>query len=70
MEETGRDGAFSKMWTGCEAVLKLYGVGFSIDWAKIRSMVANTPVSSIRYKDFFISCAAEETIMIEVEEIS
>ena len=70
MEETGRDEAFSKMWTGCEAVLKLYGVGFSIDWAKIRSMVANTPVSSIRYKDFFISCAAEETIMIEVEEIS
>lgn len=69
MEETGRDEAFSKMWTGCEAVLKLYGVGFSIDWTKIRSLVEQTPVSSIRYKDFFISCAAEETIAITIEEI-
>lgn len=52
MEETGRDEAFSKMWTGCEAVLKLYGVGFTIGWDEIKSMVAQTPVSSIRYKDF------------------
>lgn len=69
MEETGRDEAFSKMWTGCEAVLKLYGVGFTIGWDEIKSMVAQTPVSSIRYKDFFISCAAEETIAITIEEI-
>ena len=69
LEGTGRDEAFSKMWTGCEAVLKLYGVGFTIGWDEIKSMVAQTPVSSIRYKDFFISCAAEETIAITIEEI-
>ena len=69
LEGARRDEAFSKMWTGCEAVLKLYGAGFSIAWDEIKGMVAQTPVSSIRYKDFFISCAAEETIAITIEEI-
>ena len=68
LEGTERDEAFSRMWTGYEAVLKLYGVGFSIEWDKIRSLVAQTPVSSIQYKDFFISCAAEEMITIVIEE--
>lgn len=67
LEGEEQNEAFSRMWTACEAVLKLQGTGFTIDWNQIKESGDGCQVESVRYGDYFISCAAWDTVEIQLE---
>lgn len=68
LENEEQNEAFSKMWTECEAILKLQGTGFTIDWNQIKESGNDCSVACIRYEDYFISCAAKNAISVMIEE--
>lgn len=68
LENEEQNEAFSKMWTECEAILKLQGTGFTIDWNQIKESGSGCSVECMQYKDYFISCAAKKAISVMLEE--
>lgn len=68
LEGDAQNKAFSKMWTECEAVLKLQGTGFTIDWKQIRECKKGCIVESMCVNDYYISCATREAITVQLEK--
>lgn len=56
---------FTRMWTECEAVLKLWGTGFAAGEA---AGPGKRFVHWFLYKDYVIACAAAEQFQISVRE--
>lgn len=60
-----KDQKFTEIWTMYESVLKLRGIGFSHGWGNIP--VESYYVKSIIEGEYYISCATEEPVQVEVE---
>lgn len=67
VENENRDKAFTKIWTGFEAMLKLKGTGFGENWDKEKGPLEKCIVQSFEMNDYFISVATEEPTAIEWE---
>lgn len=63
-----KDEMFTKIWTQCEAMLKLKGTGFSGEWDKDTNPV-ECSLYTTKLDDYFISCATEESVAIEIEKL-
>ena len=61
-----RDRAFTKIWTECEAELKLKGTGFSEGWDKEKGPLEKCSIYSFEFDDCFISLATEEKVAVTV----
>ena len=68
VSEEARGEAFTKIWTECESVLKLQGIGFSNGWSNIP--VEEHHISVLEWNDYFIACATAEEVIVETEKIT
>lgn len=64
-----RNEHFTKLWTKFEAVLKLKGTGFSETWEKEHPPTEGYHLDTLRTEDYFITCATEKKVTIEIEII-
>lgn len=62
-----RDKAFTKIWTECEAMLKLKGTGFSKSWNKEKGPLEKCSIHTFEFEGCFISLATEEKVSVAVE---
>lgn len=59
-----RDEAFTKIWTECEAMLKLKGTGFSESWDKEKGPLEQCNIHTFEFAGCFISLATKEKVSV------
>lgn len=60
LEGVRRDECFTRMWTVCEAMLKLKGTGFGEEWDKESGPVEKCSIRTETINEYMLSCATEE----------
>ncbi len=69
LEGDAKNEAFFRMWTACEAMLKLKGTGFGEEWDKDVPPVENCRIYTERFNDYILSCATEAEVTITIEKL-
>jgi hypothetical protein len=67
LDDDAKNEVFTRIWTEYEAVLKQRGIGFGEGWEK--EPIENCIIHTVRFHDFFLTCATEQEAAIVIEKI-
>lgn len=67
LDGEAKDEAFTRIWTECESVLKLRGIGFANGWGNIP--VDECKIHVQKTGEYYIACATDGMAEIEIEEL-
>ena len=66
LEKGERDKEFIKLWTCCEAALKVGGTGFHNSWEEIRKIRSSVVTQTVSLEGSFVTIAANEEFILKI----